>query len=146
MYNFYLKRARPEDFKYIYLINKRLFGDKCLPKIKSELIFYDIIKNDKSIFLIVNHGNRVAGYAYAAEVFSLRCGHYAEVIDFITLEYYRSKGADIYLLRAVEQWASQMLCDDIRFCAYVDNEIHEELLRRLRYIKDENFQVYRKQL
>ncbi|MCH5204092.1 MAG: GNAT family N-acetyltransferase [Oscillospiraceae bacterium] len=144
MFSFYLKRAAPDDFKYIYLINSRLFGDKCQSELKSRLIFEDIINNNKNIFLTVNHGNRVAGYAYAAEIFSMSFGHYAEVIDFITLEYYRSKGADEYLLRAVEQWASQTLCSEIRFCA--DDKIKEDLLKRLAYMKDENSQIYRKQL
>ena len=144
MFNFYVKRALPEDFKYIYLINSRLFGENCLPEFNSRLIFEDIINDSKSIFLTVNHGNRVAGYAYAKEVFSLSFGHYAEVIDFITVEYYRKNGADEYLLRAVEQWASQVLCSEIRFCA--DDDIKEKLLKRLEYIKGEDSRSYKKQL
>lgn len=144
MFNFYLKRALPEDFKYIYLINSRLPGENCLSEFNSRLIFEDIIKDSKSIFLTVNHGNRVAGYTYVKESFSLRFGHYAEVVDFVTVEYYRKNGADEYLLRAVEQWASQMLCSEIRFCA--DDTVKEDLMKRLKYIKDENSQIYRKQL
>lgn len=144
MYKFYLKRALPEDFKYIYSINSRLFGDNCLSEFKSRLVFEEIINNDKSIFLTVNLGNRVAGYAYAIEVLSLTRRHYTEVINFVTPEYYRSKGSDEYLLRAVEKWASQMLCGEIRFSEYDD--ITEPLLKRLNYIKDENSQFYRKTL
>lgn len=144
MFNFYLKRPISEDLKYICSINSRLFGEGCLSKNESELIFEDIVKNNKGIILTVNHGNRMAGYAYVMEISSLSCGHYAEIVDFNTLEYYRNNGADEYLLKAAEQWAYQMMCREIRFAP--DDEAKIKLAERLKYTKDEISQIYRKRL
>lgn len=144
MFNFYLKRPVAEDLKYFLLMNKRLFGEERLSELDSGFIFDEIINDEKGILLAVYHGNRMAGYAYVIEVYSLRHGHYAEVIDFYTNEYYRSHGADVYLLRAIEQWTSQTVCHELVFSA--DDDIKKSLLEKLRYIKDENSNVYRKNL
>lgn len=144
MFNFYLKRPTAEDFKYIYLINSRLFGEECLSEYTSRLIFEEISDSGTGVIFTVNHGNRMAGYAYITEVFSFRYGHYAETVDFYTLEYYRKNGADVFLLKALEQWANQKLCGEIRFCA-ADGNV-SDLLEMSGYIKDKAMQIYKKQL
>lgn len=144
MFNFYLKRPQLKDFKYIYSINKKLLGDNCLPEFKARLIFEDILCDSKCFVITVHHGNRMAGYAYATEVFSLKSGHYAVIVDFATIEYYRSKGADLYLFGAMEQWATAVVCREILFTP--DDEVREDLIRQLGYIKDEDSRQYRKQL
>ena len=144
MFKFYLKRPLPGDFKYLYSIISKNLKEKCLPQSLLQSYFEEMISGDKSIVLTVNNGNRMAGFAYVTEVFSLACGHYAEVVDFQTVEYYRKNGADEYLLRAVEQWASQMFCSEIRF--FAREEVRINLLERLNYTKDENSHYYRKRL
>lgn len=144
MFNFSIKIPAADDLKYFLLINKRLFGDKCLSEIDSGFVFDEILNDKKGIFLAVYHGNRMAGYAYAVEVFSMKRGHYAEIVDFYTIEYYRKNGADLYLLMAIEQWSRQAVCRELVFST--DDDSKKSLLEKLRYIKDENSNVYRRNL
>ncbi len=144
MYNFCIKTPVADDLKYFLSMNKRLFGEECLSDLDSGFVFDEIINDDKGILLTVYLGNRMAGYAYVVEVYSMKRGHYAEVIDFYTSEYYRKHGADVYLLRAIEQWSSQTACHELVFSA--DDDIKKSLLEKLRYIKDDNSNVYWKKV
>lgn len=144
MYNFYLKRPLPEDFKFIYSVISNNLKEKCPPKDRLQYYFEEILNNDKETIFTVNNGNRTAGFAHITEVFSLINGHYAEIPDFQISEFFRKNGADVYLLKALEQWASQMLCCEIRFLAYEKADIN--LLERLNYTKDENSRYYIKRL
>ncbi len=144
MFTFKLKRPVAEDLKYFLSMNRRLFGEECLSDLDSGFIYDEIINDEKGELLSVYNGNRMAGYAYVIEVFSMKRGHYAQVVDFYTNEYHRKHGADIYLLGAIEQWSSQAVCHELVFIA--DDDIKKGLLEKLRYIKDENSNVYRKKL
>lgn len=144
MFNFKLNRLREDDFENIYRYNSRLFGDKCFPKYISRYIFEQILDNDAGVIFTVNHGKNIVGYAYVTEVFSLRYGRYAEVVEFYTTEYYRKNGADVYLLKAIEQWSSQKNCSELRF--NTNDEIVLNLLKMLRYIKDDTANTFKKRL
>lgn len=144
MYTFYMKTPTEEDLKYYILMNKRLFGDKCLSELESGFVYDEILNDERGVLLTVYHGNRMAGYAYVTEVYSFRYGHYAEVIDFYTNDFFRSQGADEYLLKAIEQWTGQMQCCQLVFSA--DDDIKKGLLEKLSYIKDENSNVYSKKV
>ncbi len=144
MFNFKIKRSTVDDFKYIYRLNSRLFGEECLSEYISRHVFEHILDNDAGVIFTVNHGKNIVGYAYVTEVFSLRYGHYAEVVDFYTNEYYRKNGADVYLLKALEQWAYQVICSELRFST--DDEIVLDLLKMSGYIKDDTMQIYKKRL
>lgn len=144
MFNFTLKRPAADDFKYIYLLISRLFGEECLSEYISRHIFEQILDNDAGVIFTVNHGDKLAGYAYVTEIFSLRHGHYAEVVDFYTSEYFGKNGADVYLLKALEQWANQILCSELRFCT--NDETVLNLLKMSRYIKDDTANIFKKRL
>lgn len=144
MYSFYLKRLTPKDIGLVYSLSSSQLGEKCLPKDLFKLI-YNSIFEDKNRFLVsVYNGNRMAGYAYARHNFSVVGGHYSEVIDFVTNDYYRKRGADIYLLKSIEQWSQQIMCDSIRVNADSDNTV--SLLAKLNYTKDDFSQYYIKRL
>lgn len=143
MFNYQIKKPGYDDLRFILSINKRMFKDKCLSEYQSELIFKEIITNSKGIFLTIIHGNRMAGYAYATEVFSLGFGHYSQVVDFNVLDYYMKHNADEVLLSALENRAYDMLCSEMHF---VSDGRYEDMLKRMNYVKDENSQIYKKQL
>lgn len=144
MFNFILKRPAADDFKYIYHLNSKLFGEECLSEYISEHVFEQILNDAAGVIFTALHGNKLAGYVYVAEVFSMRNGHYAEIVDLYTAEYYRKHGADVFLLRAIEQWSCQMQCSELRFST--DSEIFFNLLKMLGYIKDDTANIFKKRL
>lgn len=136
MYHFTVRPATIKDTEAICKYNKT-HGRSSLSPEETEDALKEIISDGRNKVLIAVHSQHIAGYVFAKEIISLVEPPYIEIVNFVVSDYYRKIGADLELVRALDQWAEQMLSTKIVLSGKIYDEERYSALEKENYIKDE---------
>ena len=136
MYNFTVRPATIKDAEAICKYNKT-HGRSALSLEDTEAALREIISDGTNRVLVAIHSGHIAGYVFAKEITSLTEPRYIEIVDFALSDYYRKIGAGKALVRAVGQWAEQMVVGKIVFSAKIYDLEKYKAFEDENYIKDE---------
>lgn len=136
MYHFTVRPATIKDSEAICKYNKT-HGRSALSPEETEAALKEIISDGRNKVLIAVHSQHIAGYVFAREIISLVEPPYIEIVNFVVSDYYRKIGADLELIRALDQWAEQMLSAKIVLSGKIYDEERYSALEKENYIKDE---------
>lgn len=136
MYNFSVRPATIMDAESICRYNK-IHGRSALSLEDTEAALREIISDGTNRVLVAIHSGHIAGYVFAKEITSLTEPRYIEIVDFALSDYYRKIGAGKALVRAVGQWAEQMVVGKIVFSAKIYDLEKYKAFEDENYLKDE---------
>lgn len=136
VHQFIIRDARPDDVSQLSgLINQ--LGYPCTPE-EAENRFNDIRQNQDYRTLVITDGDLVVGLAGLAKcLWYEKNGTYVRILAFVVNEQYRGRGLGKQLIKAAENWATELGCNAI----VLSSGNRDERIEAHRFYKSQGYDI-----